>query len=272
MLNIGWFSTGRGEGSRSLLRIVYEHIRSGNLEANIEFVFSNRETGEANGSDAFHAMVKSYNLPLVTLSSQKFRKEKNASTFNDIREEFDQAALKRLDEFSPDLCILAGYMLFTTQEFCKRYTLINLHPAAPGGPVGTWQEVIWQTIGQNATHAGAQIQLATINWDRGPIITYCTFPISGPLFDPLWEKIKYTELHNLKLTYGEKLPLFEQIRSEGLRRETPLLLETIKAFAEKKVNVVEEDIVDKDGWPTYGIDLTNAIEKQLKNTMPKNAG
>ena len=45
MLRIGWFATGRGEGSQGLLRFVADAIGAGRLDAKIEFVFSNREPG-----------------------------------------------------------------------------------------------------------------------------------------------------------------------------------------------------------------------------------
>ena len=53
MLELGWFSTGRGEGSRNLLRLVQEQIAGGSLPARIQFVFCNREQGEGEGSDGF---------------------------------------------------------------------------------------------------------------------------------------------------------------------------------------------------------------------------
>ena len=160
MLKLGWFSTGRGEGSTQLLRLVHDQIASGHLPATIQFVFCNRDPGEAEGSDQFQALVRSYGLPLVTLSSQRFRRERGARTFGQVREEFDQEVLRRLVGFEPDLIVVAGYMLFTAAELCQRFTMINLHPAPPNGPMGTWQEVIWQLIEQRASEAGAQIQLA----------------------------------------------------------------------------------------------------------------
>ena len=47
MLKLGWLSTGRGEGSRGFLRYVHDGIERGELDAGIQFVFSNREPGEA---------------------------------------------------------------------------------------------------------------------------------------------------------------------------------------------------------------------------------
>ena len=76
MLKVGWFSTGRGPGSRGLFQFIQQRIRAGILDASIEFVFSNRERGQAEGSDAFFALVDSYKLPLVTLSSRWFARER----------------------------------------------------------------------------------------------------------------------------------------------------------------------------------------------------
>ena len=66
MLNIGWFSTGRGEGSRGLLNFVQKRLTATGADARINFVFSNRERGEAEGSDEFFNLVDGYDITLVT--------------------------------------------------------------------------------------------------------------------------------------------------------------------------------------------------------------
>ena len=75
MLNIGWFSTGRGEGSRGLLNFVQTRLGETGANARINFVFSNRGRGEAEGSDEFFGLVDSYGIPLITHSSTEFRKQ-----------------------------------------------------------------------------------------------------------------------------------------------------------------------------------------------------
>jgi phosphoribosylglycinamide formyltransferase-1 len=259
MLELGWFSTGRGEGSRNLLRLVQEQIAGGSLPARIQFVFCNREQGEAEGSDQFAALVHSYGIPLVALSSQRFRRERNARSFNHVREEFDQAVLNRLADFSPNVVVLAGYMLFTAAEMCQRFNMINLHPAKPGGPVGTWQQVIWELIGQRAEEAGAQVQYATMDWDQGPVISYCTFPITGPEFDPLWEELGNRSVDELKAAHWEDLPLFQRIRAEGVEREGPLVLETIRAIADGSVNMAKVE-----ARAFAALRLNGEIESQLR--------
>ncbi len=264
MLQLGWFSTGHGEGSRGLLRLVHDQIQSGDLPATIQFVFCNRDPGEHEGSDQFQALVRSYGIPLVTLSSQQYRRQRGTRTFDEVRADYDQEVLQRLEGYQPDLVALAGYMLFTAAELCRRFILINLHPAPPSGPVGTWQAVIWQLIAEQAGEAGAQIQKATMDWDRGPVLTYCTFPIKGPLFDPLWKQVEGKTVEELKATYGEELPLFQRIRQEGVKREQPLLVETIRAFAFGKVKVTGEKVVGSRERPISPYCLNDQIEKWLK--------
>ena len=133
MLRIGWFSTGRGEGSFGLLKEVQQSIENGELNASIEFVFINREFGEQPGSDKFIQLVKDYQIPIVMLSSTRFTHQVKGS-FNKNRATYDQLVLDLLKNFSVDLCVMAGYMLIISPEFCNKFKFINVHPALPGGP------------------------------------------------------------------------------------------------------------------------------------------
>ena len=189
MLNVGWLSTGRGEGSLGLLRLVQDRILAGKLDARIQFVFSNRAPGEAEGSDRFFDQVDEYGLPLVTLSSAAFRRARSGS-FAAHRDEYDRQVMDLLSPFKPDICVLAGYMLIVGGSMCRAYPLLNLHPALPDGPIGTWQEVVWRLIETRAGCTGAMIHLATEDVDRGPVVSHCTVPISGGAFAPLWEDLQ----------------------------------------------------------------------------------
>ena len=265
MLKLGWFSTGRGEGSLGLLRTAQDAIASGELRAQFEFVFSNREPGEAEGSDRFFRQVRDFGAPLVTLSSQRFRREHGGGPFARHREQFDREAMRLLKPYRPDVCVLAGYMLITGAELCNRYTMLNLHPALPGGAVGTWQDVIWSLIAEEAAEAGAYVHLATEDLDRGPVLTYCSFPIRGGEFDALWRQIEGRDAEDLRASEGEDLPLFRLIREEGVRRERPLVLETLKAVADGRVGVVDRRVVDGSGSAAAGLCLNDAVEQAVRN-------
>lgn len=249
VLNIGWFSTGRGEGSRGLLRFIQERIQRGLLNARIQFVFSNRARGEAEGSDEFFRLVDSYDLPLVTCSSAEFRRSRRSSglSWARLRPEYDRLVMASLEGREPDVCVLAGYMLIVSGEMCRRYPLLNLHPALPDGPIGAWQEVIWQLIAQRAARTGAMIHLATEEVDRGPVVSYCSAPIDGPEFDQAWREVEGLDLKEAQATRGEELPLFRQIRQAEYRREPYLILETLRAVAEGRVQIRDGEVLDQGG-------------------------
>ena len=266
MNDIGWFSTGRGEGSLGLLQTVQDAILRGELDARIRFIFSNREPGEAEGSDRFFQKARDYDIPLVTFSSQGFRRSRGGGPFSRHRLEFDREVMKQLEGYEPDMCVLAGYMLITDTELCNRYTMLNFHPAPPNGPVGTWQDVIWRLIEDGAEEAGGYIHLATEDLDRGPVLTWYSFPIRGKAFDHLWQQAEGRATEYLKTNEGEDLPLFQLIRQEGVRRERPHLLETLKAFAQGDIRVEGRRVLDGSGNPSDGLCLNEAIEKAIRDS------
>ncbi len=262
MLTIGWFSTGNGEGSLGLLKFVQERILRGEIDARLQFVFSNREPGEAEGSDRFFHTVDRYGIPLVNFSSHKFRR-KMGGAFANHRIDYDREVMARLEHFNLDVCVLSGYMLIVGAEMCRHYTMLNLHPALPTGPIGTWQQVIWSLIESRADRTGAMVHLATNDLDEGPVIAYFTFPIVGGIFDNPWRQIEGKPLSELKETPGEELPLFRLIREEGAKREPYLVAATLKSLANGTARVRDGQVVGPDGRPLEALRLDNEIEEAL---------
>jgi len=266
MLRIGWFSTGRGEGSRGLLRFVYERLAD--IDADIDFVFSNRAPGEAEGSDEYFRLVSQYGLPLITHSSTEFRRRRGGR-FAEHRAEYDAEVQQLLAEYHPDVCVLAGYMLIASGEMCRSFPLLNLHPALPDGPIGTWQEVVWQLIEQRATRTGAMMHLATEVVDRGPVVSYVTVPLNTPELEPHWRELGERDVAEIKGRQSEDYELFRQIRAEQYRREPYLLLETLRALSNGAialgsglVEVTRADVSDS-GDPFGGLCLDDQIEEAM---------
>lgn len=262
-LKISWFSTGRDKAARDLLTVVQDSIRRGEIKAEISFVFSNRERGETKESDLFFELVKGYHIPLICLSSQRFHPQRRAESPLDWRLEYDREVMKRLEGYHSDLCVLAGYMLIVGREMCQKYKMVNLHPAAPGGPAGTWQEVIWRLIETEAEETGVMMHLVTPELDKGPPVTFCTFPVRGEPFDKYWEDIKGHSLEQIKRQQGENNPLFRLIRRQGLAREFPLITATLKAFSEGRVRIEKGRVVDAGGKPIQGYNLTPEIDDAI---------
>jgi len=274
MYQLGWFSTGRGKGSRGLLKAVQDSIRSGEIEAEIAFVFCSREYGETEATDIFLKMVEDYHIPLVSFSYQKFKSKiaipgvAQEEALPSWRLDYDREAMARLEKFHPDLCVLAGYMLIVGPEMCRKYDMVNLHPAAPGGPTGTWQEVIWQLIAREAEATGAMMHLVTPELDKGPVVTYGTFPIRGKPFDRYRAEIQGHSAEQVKQGQGEDNSLFKIIRQHGLAREYPLIIATIKAFSQGKVIITpDKRVIDAGGRPIKGYNLTDEIDKKVSGTV-----
>jgi folate-dependent phosphoribosylglycinamide formyltransferase PurN len=160
-------------------------------------------------------------------------------------------------------------MLIVGKEMCQRYNMINLHPAAPGGPTGTWQEVIWQLIGSKARETGVMLHLVTPELDQGPPVTCCTFPIRGEPFDKYWEDIERHLPGEIKKQDNNN-PLFKLIRQHGLAREFPLIVSTLKAFSQGRIKISKEKkVVDAKGRPINAYNLTNEINEVLKGAILK---
>ncbi len=254
---IGWFSTGRDEAARELLKIVYENIEKGEIkDSEISFVFSNRVRKEDKQSDKFFDLVEKLGIELVCFSSRKFKPMMKKRKPERWRQLYDEEIIKRIDKFKVDLILLAGYMLILGEKICQKYPIINLHPALPNGPKGTWQEVIWELIEREAEQTGVMMHIVTPELDAGPPLSYCTFPIRGGKFDPLWEnmkkKLKEKTLKEIKSEEGEDEPLFKEIRKEGVKRELPLIVYTLKLLSEGKIRI-------RNGKPTRSWCLNKEI-------------
>ena len=266
MYKLGWFSTGRDKAARDLLAVAKKSIEQGEIKADIDFIFSNRSPGESAESDLFLKLAESYGIPRVHFSSKDY-KTSAPKLSNEWRLSYDREVMKRISDLHPDLCVLAGYMLIVGSVMCRKYNMINLHPAAPGGPKGTWQEVIWQLIESRAKETGVMMHLVTPELDEGPPVTYCTFSIRGKPFDKYWQEIANKAVEEIKKTQGEDNPLFKLIREYGLAREFPLIIATLKAFSQSKVKISpNKQVVDAEEKPIKGYNLSGEINQMAKIT------
>ncbi len=256
---IGWFTTARDQAAIDLLKIVYSEIRSGFLPLKIAYVFVSKDPDEGIFAEKLIKLAKEeMGLKVICFSALKFESELRKKDKNLWRELYHDEVLKRLDE-EIDFGVLAGYMWIVSFRFCQALKLINLHPALPGGPKGSWQEVIWQLISARAHETGAMMHLVTPELDEGPPISFFRFSLRTPEFLPIWENtekklLKY-HLTGLKNLEGEKNELFKKIREAEVIRELPLIVYTLKYLGEEKI------IFGSGNLP---LDLTKEIELYLK--------
>jgi phosphoribosylglycinamide formyltransferase-1 len=90
-------------------------IDTGQINGRIEAVLSNK--AEAFGLQR----AQNANIPAITLKHTDF----------EDRLSFDQAMIKEIDQYQPDLIVLAGFMRILTPEFVRHYQgrMLNIHPS-----------------------------------------------------------------------------------------------------------------------------------------------
>ncbi len=93
------------------------------------------------------------------------------------RASFDMALAKVIDEYSPDLVVLAGFMRILTPGFVEHYQgrLLNIHPSLlPSFPgLATHQ----QAIDAGVKFHGATVHFVTPVLDHGPIVEQAVVPV-----------------------------------------------------------------------------------------------
>ena len=185
------------------------------------------------------------------------------------RIEYDREVMQRLQPYHSDINVLAGYMLIVGEEMCTKYDLINLHPAAPDGPAGTWQEVIWKLIETKAAQSGVMIHLVTKDLDQGPPLTYCMFSLRDSSADLLWEKheekLRSKSLHQIIEEEGTHNEIFQEIRKRGVQRELPLIVYTLQALAEGKIRIEKGKAAVESRGQHRPFCLTEQIEAIIKD-------
>ncbi|MCC7184567.1 MAG: phosphoribosylglycinamide formyltransferase [Rhodocyclaceae bacterium] len=106
------------------------------------------------------------------------------------REAFDAALAAKIDEYAPDLVVLAGFMRILTDGFVRRFEgrLMNIHPsllpAYPG--LHTHRRALEQGVKLH----GCTVHFVTAQLDHGPIIVQAAVPVlPGDDEDRLAERV-----------------------------------------------------------------------------------
>ncbi|HIA02051.1 MAG TPA: phosphoribosylglycinamide formyltransferase [Myxococcales bacterium] len=93
------------------------------------------------------------------------------------RDDFDQALQQRIDEWQPNLVVLAGFMRILSREFVQHYAqrLINIHPSLLPAYKGlnTHQRV----LDAGESRHGASVHFVTPELDDGPVILQAEVPV-----------------------------------------------------------------------------------------------
>lgn len=93
------------------------------------------------------------------------------------REQFDRALSALIDEFSPDVVVLAGFMRILTPAFVAHYQgrLLNIHPSLLPSFPGL--DTHRRALEAGVKFHGATVHFVTPELDHGPIIEQAAVPV-----------------------------------------------------------------------------------------------
>lgn len=176
-------------GNGSNLQALIDNIASGDLDAEIAVVVSNR-------SDAYglvRATEAGIPVKVLTLAS--------ALDLAGDRTAYDNELAELVESYSPDLVVLAGWMLILGVDFLDRFPdrVLNLHPAMPGAFPGTNAIArAHAAYGRGEIkRTGVMVHRVVAEVDAGPVITMEPVPIyPDDTVADLEERVHFVE-HNL---------------------------------------------------------------------------
>ncbi|MBC3876635.1 phosphoribosylglycinamide formyltransferase [Undibacterium sp. FT79W] len=95
------------------------------------------------------------------------------------REAFDRVLQQKIDEYSPDLVVLAGFMRILTPAFVEHYAgrLLNIHPSLL--PSFTGLATHRQALDAGVKVHGATVHFVTAELDHGPIVAQAVVPVKA---------------------------------------------------------------------------------------------
>ncbi|MHC6528111.1 phosphoribosylglycinamide formyltransferase [Vibrio proteolyticus] len=166
--------SGNGSNLQAIIDACETSINNGKVTA----VFSNKATAYA------LERAKKAGAAGIFLDPKSF----------DTRDAFDHELMKQIDEYSPDLIVLAGYMRILSGEFVRHYMgrMINIHPSLlpkyPG--LNTYQRAIHAGDEEH----GTSVHFVTEQLDGGPVILQAKVPIfDDDTIDTLTERVQTQE-------------------------------------------------------------------------------
>ena len=148
-------------GNGSNLQAILDACERGRIDARVAAVLSNKAS--AFGLErARQAGIAAHALSAADYES---------------REAFDRQLIARIDDYAPDLVVLAGYMRILSPAFVARYhdRLLNIHPSLL--PKYPGLHTHRQAIANGDSEHGTSVHFVTDQLDGGPVILQAKVPV-----------------------------------------------------------------------------------------------
>jgi phosphoribosylglycinamide formyltransferase-1 len=182
-------------GRGSNLNAILDAIQAGELQATVKAVISSRV--DADGL----TRARECNIDTLALDPVDYP----------VREDYDRALQGLIDQFEPDLVVLAGFMRILSPGFVQHYAgrIINIHPSLL--PALRGLDTHRRALQEGVSEHGASVHFVTEELDGGPVIIQVRVPVlAGDDADTLAARV--------------------------LREEHRLYVQALRLLAEKRVH------------------------------------
>jgi len=148
-------------GSGSNLQALIDACERGRIDGRIVAVISNRPA--VKGLER----ARRHGIPALTIDHTDYPD----------RAGFDAALAATIDDFRPDLVVLAGFMRILTEPFVARYAgrMLNIHPSRL--PKYQGLHTHQRALDAGDTEHGASVHFVTAELDGGPVVLQSRLPI-----------------------------------------------------------------------------------------------
>jgi len=172
-VKLGILLSGRGSNFEAIAR----NVRSGALDCEIGFVFSNRAAALG------LALARELGYPCASIESKSID-----------RAEFDAQVVDLLKSHGVELVCLAGYMRLLSGHFVSQFPgrILNVHPSLL--PAFPGLDAQYQALTHGVKIAGCTVHLVDETLDSGPILLQAAVPVlDGDTVEALSERILVEE-------------------------------------------------------------------------------
>lgn len=148
-------------GSGSNLQAIIDAVEAGKIAGNITAVVSNK-------ADAYGlTRAENAKIPGIVLSHKDY----------DSRDDYDTALMAKIDEYAPDVVVLAGFMRILTADFVEHYKgkLVNIHPSLL--PKYQGLDTHQRALDAGDDEHGCSVHFVTEELDGGPVILQAKVPV-----------------------------------------------------------------------------------------------
>jgi phosphoribosylglycinamide formyltransferase-1 len=148
-------------GNGSNLQAIIEDISQYKINATISAVIANQKTA--------YGLTRAENagIPAIYIDHKSFAS----------REEYETKMASCINEFSPDLIVLAGFMRILTPAFVENYQakMLNIHPSLL--PKYKGLDTHQRVIDAGDQEHGASVHFVTPELDGGPVVLQSKVPV-----------------------------------------------------------------------------------------------